>query len=180
MLLLLQTSVCTAKMMGNMGVNTKFMCSKWFSGYEPLQCNCSLCHPEAAVRISAIKDLPNINLPSFSKDEITDIIADSACPWTRKIYLRNFEVSLIFFEEVRHFFTKYFLKFLKLFIFWQYSTQFAWSQCFRILPKYSSINSTIMVHDDVIKWKHFPRCWPMCGENEFMRWYLKIQIIYKD
>ena len=19
-------------------------------------------------------------------------------------------------------------------------------------------------HDDVIKWKHFPRCWPLCGE----------------
>ena len=27
-----------------------------------------------------------------------------------------------------------------------------------------------MYHDDVIKWKHFPRYWPLCGEFTDRRW----------
>ena len=33
-------------------------------------------------------------------------------------------------------------------------------------------HKTLTVHDDVIKWKHFPRCWPyvhMCGEFNAQR-----------
>ena len=78
LLLLLDTSVCSAKM-GVMSVNTKLISSKWYCGYEHLQCIRSLCYPEAAARASAIKELQNSNLSGFSNEEITDIIADSDC-----------------------------------------------------------------------------------------------------
>ena len=80
LLLLLDISVCSSKM-GIMGVNTKLISCKWYCGYEHLQCNRSLCYPEAAARASAIKELQNSNLSGFSNDEITDIIADIACFW---------------------------------------------------------------------------------------------------
>ena len=80
LLLLLDISVCSSKM-GIMGVNTKLISSKWYCGYEHLQCNRSIYHPEAAARASAIKELQNSNLSGFSNDEITDIIADIACFW---------------------------------------------------------------------------------------------------
>ena len=80
LLLLLDISVCSSKM-GIMGVNTKLISSKWYCGDEHLQCNRSLCYPEAAARASAIKELQNSNLSGFSNDEITDIIADIACFW---------------------------------------------------------------------------------------------------
>ena len=33
-----------------------------------------------------------------------------------------------------------------------------------ILIRHIHIESASTVHDDVIKWKHFPRYWPLCGE----------------
>ena len=32
---------------------------------------------------------------------------------------------------------------------------------------------TINLHDDVIKWKQFPRYWPLCGEFTGPRWILR-------
>ena len=77
LLLLLDVSVCSSLM----GVNTKLIISKWYCGYEHLQCNRSLCYSEAAARASTIKELKNSNLSGFSNDEITYIIADIACFW---------------------------------------------------------------------------------------------------
>ena len=50
LLLLLDISVCSSKT-GIMGVNTKLISSKWYCGYEHLQCNRSLYYPEAAARL---------------------------------------------------------------------------------------------------------------------------------
>ena len=32
------------------------------------------------------------------------------------------------------------------------------------------ISRNVSIHDDVIKWKHFPRCWPFVGEFTGHRW----------
>ena len=32
---------------------------------------------------------------------------------------------------------------------------------------------SLVHHDDVIKWKHFPRLWPLCGEFTGDRWILR-------
>ena len=87
LLLLMDISVCSAKM-GIMGVNTKLISSKWYCGYEHLQCNRSLCYPETAARASAIKELQNSNLSGFSNDEIT---------WSRniKIASRNIKIASV-------------------------------------------------------------------------------------
>ena len=77
-LLLLQMSVC-ADNMGIMGINSKIISSRWRYGFEYLQCNDSFDHPEAATRVSAIKELMNNNLTDFSSDEIADILVDIAC-----------------------------------------------------------------------------------------------------
>ena len=68
LLLLPDISVCSSKM-GIMGMNTKLISYKWYCGYEHLQCNRSLCYPEAAARASAIKELQNGNLCGFSNEE---------------------------------------------------------------------------------------------------------------
>ena len=79
LLLLLDTRVCSAKM-GIMGVNTKLISSKWYCGYEHLQCN-RFFHLEAAARAFTNKELQNSNLSGFTNDEIADSIADIACFW---------------------------------------------------------------------------------------------------
>ena len=33
-----------------------------------------------------------------------------------------------------------------------------------------SLRWALLIHDDVIKWKHFPRYWPMCGEVPGQWW----------
>ena len=36
--------------------------------------------------------------------------------------------------------------------------------------RYSDDQIQVIYHDDVIKWKHFPRNWPLCGEFTGPRW----------
>ena len=43
--------------------------------------------------------------------------------------------------------------------------QCLYSYCFSFIEI-----TTITFHDDVIKWKHFPRYWPLCGEFTGPRW----------
>ena len=54
-------------------------------------------------------------------------------------------------------------------------TRLNFSRIFTMTPRYSPVSARYAVsfHDDVIKWKHFPRYWPLCGEFTGHRWILR-------